>query len=83
MQIRDKLPNILSIFIAPPSVAVLKERLLRRGTEAQAQIDSRIKISEKEQQYIEHYDTVIVNDILDDAYNELCKAIDKKLCALQ
>ncbi len=44
MQIRDKLPNILSIFIAPPSVAVLKERLLRRGTEAQAQIDSRIKI---------------------------------------
>lgn len=82
MQIRNTNTDIFSIFISPPSIEQLRERLLMRGSETPEQIEDRIKLAEYEQTYIKHYSTTIVNDSLDDAYKALCDKIEEKLNSL-
>ena len=66
-QIRKKKPDVVSIFIAPPSLEELEKRLIRRGTETKEQIQHRLKLAEDEMRYKDHYQYVIVNDDLDRA----------------
>lgn len=47
-QVIKKNPEAITIFLSPPSLEVLKERLIKRGTESEAIINERIKIAEKE-----------------------------------
>ncbi|MDE6730178.1 MAG: guanylate kinase, partial [Oscillospiraceae bacterium] len=67
MQIRELLPNAKFIFIAPPDLETLRQRLVARGTESEEVIAERIAQAEKELQYKDQYDYCIVNQILDDA----------------
>jgi len=55
----------VSIFIAPPSLEVLRERLEKRGTDSSEAIDKRVAKAEKEMNFAEKFDMVLVNDILD------------------
>ena len=55
----------LSIFIAPPSLEALRERLEKRGTDSSEAIDKRVAKAEKEMNFAEKFDMVLVNDILD------------------
>jgi len=62
------------VFIAPPSLAELEQRLRGRGTESEASITRRLKQAGVELEYSETpgvHDRVIVNDDLDKAYAEL------------
>ncbi len=68
---RLKNENLLSIFIAPPSLAVLKQRLIERHTETDDQVVSRIKQAEYELSIQDKYQYVVVNDDLDQAINEI------------
>lgn len=52
----------LSIFIQPPSVEVLRERLEGRGTDTQEQIDERLEKAEIEMAYAPSFDIIVVND---------------------
>lgn len=54
--------NALSVFVAPPSIEVLKERLQGRSTESQEQIDLRINKAEFEMSHVDKFDQIIVND---------------------
>lgn len=63
------------IFIAPPSIEVLRERLLNRSTDTIEVINKRIKNAEKELEYKDKYQFIIVNDDLNKAYDELVKII--------
>lgn len=54
----------LSVFIQPPSIEALRERLVARGTDAPEVIEQRIRRAEFELTYAEKYDVVIVNDDL-------------------
>lgn len=65
------------IYIAPPSVEVLRERLIGRGTEDMETIERRIKIAEGELRQVDFYDYVVVNDDLDDAINKVREIILK------
>ncbi|MDE7121797.1 MAG: guanylate kinase [Oscillospiraceae bacterium] len=67
MQIRELLPDAKFIFIAPPDLETLRQRLIARGTESEEVIAERIAQAEKELQYKDQYDYCIVNQILDDA----------------
>lgn len=58
----------LSIFLSPPSMDVLKERLQLRGTETEESLNTRIERAQKELKYAYQFDAVVVNDQLDDAY---------------
>lgn len=65
----------LSIFIMPPSVAVLRARLEGRGTDAPEAIERRLAKAEQEIAYAERFDRVIVNDDLETAYDEATQVV--------
>ena len=61
-QVRKKFPDALFIFLAPPSLDHLKERLIGRGTETDEKIQSRVNEARKEVEMVNLYDYVVVND---------------------
>ena len=67
MQIREKRPDAHFIFIAPPSLETLRERLTGRGTETAEVIEKRVKQAEFELTFCGQYDYCVVNDDLDTA----------------
>ena len=65
MRVKAAYPDAVLIFIAPPSMSELKSRLIHRGTESSEAIDRRFETAYQEMKYIDRYDYVVVNDILD------------------
>lgn len=63
--------NALSIFVMPPSVAALRERLTGRGTDSPETIEKRIAKAEQEISYADRFDYVVVNDDLQQAIAEV------------
>lgn len=63
------------IFINPPSIEVLRDRLLSRGTESAESLDERLKAAEKDMQDLANNpglcDSLIINDDLERAYKEV------------
>lgn len=70
VQIREKMPEVVSIFVLPPSLEVLKKRLTGRGTDAQEVIDKRLNEALREIACAKDYDYIVVNDDLDQAVND-------------
>ncbi len=70
-QIRCAHPQSLNIFILPPSMEVLEERLLRRGTESAEQLKRRLAAARDEIMEAPWYDFIIVNDLLHEAAADL------------
>lgn len=68
--------DAISIFIKPPSIETLKQRLSKRGSETDEMLDKRLKRAEKEMEYAEHFDYSIVNDDLETAYAEIKTIIE-------
>ena len=60
----------LSIFIQPPSVEVLRERLIGRATDGMAQIEERVAKAEYEMSFAPQFDRIIINDDLETAKQE-------------
>ncbi|UCD34198.1 MAG: guanylate kinase [Nitrospiraceae bacterium] len=71
LQIRKNYENAVFIFILPPSLKVLKERLLGRGTDLRDVIAERLDNAKAEIAYYKDYDYVIINDSLDRAFRDL------------
>mgnify|MGYP003739997421 CR=1 FL=1 len=61
----------LSVFIKPPSIEVLKNRLINRKTETEATLKKRIDKAEWEMQFAEKFDLIVVNDNLEIAVDEV------------
>ena len=70
-QVRERLPQARFVFIAPPSWDELVRRLRGRGTEDQAQLDSRLAAAAGELAAQNEFDTVVVNDDVGRATQEL------------
>ncbi|MFH1980531.1 MAG: guanylate kinase [Pseudomonadota bacterium] len=70
-QIVARFPDCVTIFIMPPSSAVLKQRLLDRGTDDPAEIARRLAAAENEMAQRDRYRHVVVNAALDSAVTEL------------
>jgi guanylate kinase len=67
--------NALAVFVDPPSLEVLIERLTGRGTDSQEKLDERIKKADKELQYAGRFDVVLKNHDLDTACREAEKLV--------
>ena len=72
----------LTIFIQPPSMEVLKERLVGRGTETESTFNTRMKRINLEMEYREQFDKVVINNALDDAVREVNALIENKRLTL-
>lgn len=70
-QIRKKMPECLSIFILPPSTAVLEQRLRKRGQDSELIISRRMQDAVAEMQHYDEYDYLLVNDDFDQALMQL------------
>ncbi len=65
----------LSVFIKPPSEAVLLDRLTRRGTENEQTLALRLDRARMELSYADRFDVVLVNDDLERCYRELLQNV--------
>lgn len=79
MSIRKTLPESVFIFILPPSLEVLKERLKKRNTDSEEVLAIRIQNAEKEMSYSDQYDYKIVNEDRKLAAKELERLLDSLL----
>jgi len=74
-QVRDKLPEAVLIFLAPPSIDDLRERLQGRGTEDGSQIARRLQVARGEMDERPQFDHVVVNDDVERAAGEIAGII--------
>ena len=65
----------LSIFVQPPSLEVLKQRLMARGTENEETLALRLERAKEELTYAGRFDRVIINDDLETAYSQIKQAV--------
>jgi guanylate kinase len=73
-QIKNKLPEAVSIFILPPDRATLEWRLRSRGSDAKDDIDRRLDTATREIENYDKYDYILVNDRLEES-TEALKAL--------
>jgi guanylate kinase len=69
--VQEKMPDAKMVFIAPPSLAVLEQRLRQRGTEDEAAVTKRLANAIDEMASSSRYQWLIVNDDLDSAAEQL------------
>jgi guanylate kinase len=78
-QVRAAMPGAIQVFIAPPSLPVLRERLTGRGTDDEQEVARRLAVAEQELSAKQEFSHVIVNDRLDDAQRELVELVRRTL----
>lgn len=78
LKVKEKFPDTLLLFIAPPNGDVLKERLVGRGTETDDVIADRLARACEEVEWMESYDYIIVNDVLDECVKETHQIIQNE-----
>ena len=77
LQIMEKYPDVLSIFVLPPSMDTLEKRLRDRNTEDEETILERLGQAKREIGCKDKYKYVVVNDKLDDAVDEILDILKK------
>ncbi|WP_417201945.1 guanylate kinase [Acetoanaerobium sticklandii] len=71
MKVKEKYPDAILVFVLPPSLKELKNRIITRGTETIEQIENRMARAMQEIKTIEKYDYFIFNDNLTRAVDDL------------
>lgn len=72
MQVKERMPESVSVFILPPSFEELESRLRGRGTETEEKIQARLETAKRELEYASSYQYQIVNGgDIDEAYRQL------------
>lgn len=75
MQVRSKSPNGVFIFLTPPDLMELKQRLIHRGTDSMEVINKRIKKAFSEIEMMQNYDYAVVNDEVPNAVEKVKEII--------
>ena len=70
-QVRAAMPEAVQVFIAPPSLAALRTRLVGRGTDDAEEVERRLQVAEQELDAQPEFAHVVVNDRLEQATEEL------------
>ena len=70
-QVREKMPDALSVFILPPSREALETRMRSRGQDSEAVIAQRLAAAREEMSHFAEFDFLIVNDDFDAAVREM------------
>ena len=82
LQVRSHYPEAVFVFVIPPSVETLEERLRGRGTETDEVIKKRLERAKAEFNYIDKYNYVLVNDTVSEAVCRLHSIIEAENCVM-
>lgn len=78
-QVREKMPEAVQVFIAPPSRETLRTRLVGRGTDTAEQVARRLETADAELAAQPEFQHVVVNDRLEDALERLVGIVQSEL----
>ncbi|MGD7021044.1 guanylate kinase [Rossellomorea vietnamensis] len=82
-QIREKFPEGLFIFLAPPSLSELQNRITTRGTETEDLILNRMTTARKEIEMMDLYDYVVENDKVENATEKIKSIVQAEHCRIE
>lgn len=74
-QVRRKFPDCITIFILPPSLQALENRLKARNQDSPTVIATRLQAAREDITHVVEFDYVIINDKLDQALQQLCAVV--------
>lgn len=80
LKINNLIPDAIFIFIVPPTMEILKERLIKRNTESSEKILERFKTAYKEINEVKMYNYVVVNDVLEDTILKVKSILMSEKC---
>ena len=75
--VKAKMPEAVSVFIAPPDWETLEKRLRGRGTESEEKVLLRLQAAKRELDASHTYDYIVVNNTVSDAARELMEIMDR------
>ena len=78
-QVREKMPEAVQVFIAPPSGETLRTRLVGRGTDTEEQVQRRLETAAAELAAQPEFPHVVINDRLDDAVDALVAIVQGEI----
>ena len=78
LKVKEKFPETLLLFVTPPSAAILKDRLVGRGTETMDVVEMRMRRAAEEAEGLASYDYIVVNDDLQTCVNQMHSIIQSE-----
>lgn len=70
-QVETRFPSVIKVFILPPSIEALKERLMGRGRDSHTTVERRLAAAMDDMQYCVDYDYLVLNDDFDEALSDI------------
>lgn len=83
MQVKERFSEAVFIYIVPPSLDILSNRLRDRGTDAADVIDKRLSKASSELALAHCYDYIVVNDVLPDAVEKVASILRAEACKIK
>jgi guanylate kinase len=81
LAVRDRYPDALLVFVRPPSREAQRERLLKRGQDTPAAIETRLAAAAEEELQADRFDAVVVNDDVDRATAQVTAILERRRAA--
>ena len=79
-QLKEAFPSVITVVVLPPSLPVLRQRLIDRGTEQGEKLDRRLKQAREELASMSWYDYAVINDTIEEAVDQLRAVIISERC---
>ena len=83
LQVKDKYPEGVFVFIMPPSIAELENRIKSRGTESQEAMLKRLSCVDSEIKQANKYDYMVINDDVDRCVKEITAIVTAEKCRVE
>ncbi|MCP3026177.1 guanylate kinase [Halobacillus sp. A5] len=80
LKVRENFPQGVFVFLIPPSLEELKDRIVSRGTETEEKVKNRLLAAKEEIDMMDAYDYVVVNDQVDSAVNKVKAIVASEHC---
>lgn len=83
LKVKEAYPKGIFIFILPPSMEELKNRIIKRGSETEESLMRRFKSAYKEINYVSKYNYAVINDEIDSAVSKIESIITAEKCSVE
>lgn len=80
LKVRENFPQGVFVFLIPPSLEELKDRIVNRGTETEDKVKNRLLAAKEEIEMMDAYDYVVVNDQIDNAVTKVESIVASEHC---